>query len=266
MNSAEGAEVLRVMTWNIRNGNPDQGHEWPDRRIPLAEVLHDIDPDILCVQEAFANQLADLRDMLPDHDVIGRGRDADPEAGEFTALFVRRSRFDVVDSGVFWLSDTPDVSASITWGNSLTRICVWARGTDRSSGREVSLAGTHVDHEPGEAGDRVRRLGAALIGDRLAVLPDPVLLMGDFNEDIAHGSFAELEVRGFQDLGAAASHLGGDLGTFHGYREPVQGGDRIDWILSHGEVAVRDIRTVDDPRTRVASDHFPVVVDLTLAG
>ena len=140
---------------------------------------------------------------------------------------------------------------------------IWARCVERISGRSVSLAGTHVTHEPGPDGDRVRRLGTSLIGDRLAVLPDPVLLMGDFNEDIGHGSFDELAVRGFRDLGAALSAPDA-VGTFHGYEEPVAGGDRIDWVLGRGEVTVSDISVVDDDRTRVASDHFPVVAELDI--
>lgn len=202
--------TLGVVTWNIRNGNPDPGHEWIDRAPIVASVLTEVDPDVLCVQEALPDQLSDLRGMLPDHDVVGRGRDVDPGSGEFTALFVRRSRVEVADSGFFWLSDTPDTPASISWGHSLPRLCVWARCLDRMSGRELTLAGTHVTHEHGPVGDRARRLGGALIGDRLVALPDPVLLMGDFNEAIAHGSsFEELSSRGFRDLWSEASSHGG---------------------------------------------------------
>lgn len=208
--------TLEVMTWNVRNGNPDPGHDWADRAPMLASVLAEVDPDVLCVQEALPGQLSDLRGMLPDHDVVGRGRDADPGSGEFTALFVRRSRVEVADSGFFWLSDTPDVSASISWGHSLPRLCVWARCVDRSSRHPFTLAGAHVTHLHGPVGDRARRLGAALIGDRLAGLPGPALLMGDFNEAIARGSFEEFSSRGFRDLWSESSSDGGSRGESGG--------------------------------------------------
>ena len=63
---------------------------------------------------------------LPAYTWFGESRKGSTE-DEHMGVFYRKDRLRVRDSGNFWLSDTPDVPGSRTWGNILPRMVTWAR-------------------------------------------------------------------------------------------------------------------------------------------
>jgi endonuclease/exonuclease/phosphatase family metal-dependent hydrolase len=172
------ARPIVLMTYNIKN--PDPAHDWPARLPVVLDLIRRHDPDLLCVQEAFAHQMDDLRAGLPDHADVGQGREGG-DAGEHASVFYRRDRFRPSDEGSFWLSDTPDEPVSNTWGSLYPRIANHARFLD-AEGPAFTLLTTHLDHEPGAHGDEVRGRSAALIAERLAGTTCPVVFAGDCNE------------------------------------------------------------------------------------
>src|SRR5689334_5547293 len=117
------AQSLSVMSWNIRYNNPDDGiNAWPNRKDWVAEMIIDNKIDIAGFQEVLLDQLDDLKVRLPELDVYGVGRDDGKTAGEFSPIFFRRDRFERVDQSTFWLSPTPDRTASRGWDAALPRI------------------------------------------------------------------------------------------------------------------------------------------------
>ena len=116
---------LKVMTFNIRYDNPDDGPEkWEFRRNLLVSVIRDEDPDFLGVQEALPNQADFLRENLKGYLYHGRGRNFDG-SGEAAALFVKSSRYSNISSGHFWLSETPYIPGSQLPNASLPRMVSW---------------------------------------------------------------------------------------------------------------------------------------------
>jgi endonuclease/exonuclease/phosphatase family metal-dependent hydrolase len=254
--------TITVMTYNVKN--PDPEYRWPDRLPLVLDVVRRNDPDVLCVQEAFDHQMADLGAALPGYTPVGQGREGG-SAGEHAALFVRRDRFDVDDSGSFWLSGTPDVPVSNTWGSVFPRIANHARLVDRSSGAGVTVLTTHFDHEEGDHGDDVRARSAALVADRLADVDGTVVVAGDCNEPAGRGGADRaLLDAGYVDAWAAAGDPADDVATFNDWREPVRTGERIDWVFVRGGGVVGARIDHDGPETWRASDHFPVVATLTI--
>ena len=131
---------LNVMTFNIRYGTANDGeNRWDNRRNMVLDVLQNHSPDVVGLQEALRFQLDQIRSALPEFAEVGVGRDDGNTAGEYAALLYRRDRFALLDSGTFWLSDTPNVPASKHWGNSITRICTWARLIDRHTAQPFYL-------------------------------------------------------------------------------------------------------------------------------
>ena len=65
-----------------------------------------------------------MKEALPSYDYIGVGRDDGKEKGEHSAIFYRTDKFDVIEKGDFWLSETPDVPSK-GWDAVLPRICSW---------------------------------------------------------------------------------------------------------------------------------------------
>jgi endonuclease/exonuclease/phosphatase family metal-dependent hydrolase len=252
---------LSVMSFNIRYGTaPDGENAWEQRRDLLVGTVVAHDPDILGVQEALRFQLDAIGAALPGHTEIGVGRDDGDTAGEYAALLVRRGRFDVDTSGTFWLSDTPEVPGSMSWGNRVTRICTWVVLRDRATGGRLAVFNTHLDHESQPARER----GGGLILERVEqhAAGLPVLLLGDFNAGEDNPALALVRAAGFVDTYRAVDPDSAGDGTFSGFRGDSTGA-KIDHVLARGDWKVE---TADILRrrggTRDPSDHFPVVATL----
>src|SRR5687767_13798885 len=102
------AQQVDVMTYNIRYDNPADGiNQWSSRKEKVFALIKKYDPDIFGVQEALHHQLTDIQNNCTGYKFIGVGRDDGKDKGEFSAIFYKASRFDVIEQNTFWLSETP---------------------------------------------------------------------------------------------------------------------------------------------------------------
>lgn len=257
------ARELRVMTFNLRYASNRPPNDWPTRRPVMKACLDETKPDLIGTQEGLVAQLADLRADLPDYAMLGQGREGG-EKGEFMAIFYRRARFELLETKDYWLSETPEVVGSKSWGSSLPRMVTWARFRDKTTQRTFLFVNTHFDHVSEEA----RVESAKLVRRRLEALPAdlPLLLAGDFNAAAqASPAYATLTTGGFlTDLFRAAPQRSGESSnTFHGYRKPREEGVHIDWVLGRGGWKPRTAAVIKFAQGgEHPSDHFPVMVTL----
>jgi len=269
---SEDKPELLVMTFNIRYGTANDGEDSWDRRKDLVyDVLRKNDPDVVGLQEALRSQIDDIRAALPEYGEIGVGRDDGKTAGEYSAILYKKDQLGVAESGTFWLSDTPTVPGSKSWGNNITRICSWARLVPKGPGRAFYLFNTHLDHQSQPSRER----SAVLLTRRIAGRehPDPVLVTGDFNA--GEGNPAVRYLKGEIPLTAGdgdpattpvvlidtfrALHAGAtEVGTFHQFKG-IRSGDKIDYILAEPGTRVLQAEILRDNKdNRYPSDHFPV--------
>ena len=251
-------ESLHVMSFNLRHAGDGS---WARRRPVMAELLGREQPTLLGTQEGLYAQLKDIRRDLPDrYDWIGVGR-AGGSRDEFVAVFYDTDRLDPIEFDHFWLSSTPAVIGSRSWGNRVVRMATWIRFADLRTGKEFVAVNTHFDH----LSENARRRSAALVRERVAGVT-PVVLTGDFNTRATDSvSYDTLVAGGLTDTWPAAQERRTPLyATFHGYYPLVPNGDRIDWILVRGAtVAAAGINTFTHDG-RYASDHLPVQALITL--
>lgn len=257
--SAAGTQPsLRVMSFNVRLMPGDDGeNRWEMRRDLLVDTVRRADPDVFGTQELFKGQGDYIVAGLPQYAWFGRGRRGD-DGDEHMGVFYRKDRLRVVESGDFWLSDTPEVAGSNSWGHPFPRMATWALFERIADGRRFYFFNTHLPYrdEDGEA----RTRGAALIAQRLTALPAgvPVVLTGDFNDVPGSGAYKALAAN-LQDAWTTAPRRSGPEATFHDFTGTAD--KRIDWVWSKG-LQPRRVRTVTDHRNgRYPSDHFPVLVD-----
>ena len=93
-------------TFNMRYDNPqDSLNNWKYRKDTVCQYIQMKHLDIIGMQEVLHNQLEDLKAGLPEYAAIGVGRDDGKEAGEYSPLFYRKDKFDVLDSNTYWLSN-----------------------------------------------------------------------------------------------------------------------------------------------------------------
>jgi endonuclease/exonuclease/phosphatase family metal-dependent hydrolase len=258
-------DALCVMTFNLRYASTNTPNAWSQRRPVMQTMLRKLSPDVFGTQEALYEQLKDLEVDLPSYAWIGLGREGGSH-GEFGAVFYRKKRLDGVEFDHFWLSDTPDLIASTTWGNKNRRMVTWVKFRDRITRREFYVFNTHFDHEK----ELAREKSAELVRARLAGLTNdlPVLVIGDFNaRGAASKSYDILTADGFlKDAWlSAATRRSESWDTFHDYAPPKVTGFRIDWILYRGPWAVDTAEVVTFSRQgKLPSDHFPVVAWMRL--
>jgi endonuclease/exonuclease/phosphatase family metal-dependent hydrolase len=250
------------MTFNIRYAHTTPPNLWSDRLPVITELIRRRRPDIIGTQEGLYPQLRDLETALPDYGWIGIGRDGGSR-GEYMAVFYRKDRVEPLEYDHYWLSDTPAIAGSRTWGNNYPRMVTSVKFRDRTNARELLFVNTHLDHEVQSSRDR----SAALILNRLRAADgeSAVILVGDFNVGHDNRVYSMLTAPGaFTDTWVAAGNRD-TLGTYHDFKgvTAARGESRIDWILVRGDVDVLSSEIVTDSRgSQMPSDHFPVVAQL----
>ncbi|HEX4945621.1 MAG TPA: endonuclease/exonuclease/phosphatase family protein [Blastocatellia bacterium] len=254
---------VRVMSFNIRYGTANDGeNHWDKRKEFLLATIKAFNPDLLGTQETLGFQRDYLAANLSGYEVLGVGRDDGKEKGEMTALYFRRSRFEKLDGGHFWLSETPDVPGSKNWDAALTRMVTWVKLRDKQNPKAKPLMffNTHFDHR----GVQARHEAAKLIRRRVAEAAKTcsVIVTGDFNAGDDSDPYRALfgddspVVDAYRAVNPTRTP---NEGTFSGFKVEATTGPRIDWIGASREwqvVKAMIDRTARDGRT--PSDHFPV--------
>ncbi len=259
-----------IVSFNIRFGSADDGPDrWEVRRAKVVETIRDLDADVIGLQEVEAFQVRELLRALPRYAAVGVHRDDGRLAGEGTPILFDRTRYTLAASETFWLSDTPTVAGSNTWGAACNRTCTWARLLDLESGQACYVFNTHFDHASQAARDK----SAALLLERIAERrhDDPAFVTGDLN---ARPDSSALRVllggAGRSQLvdAFARLHPGERGGTYTAFKPESDGGEhRIDYVLNTADVEVVavgiDRRKIDG---RYPSDHFPVWAEVRWRG
>ena len=259
-------DTVRVMSFNIRYDEPRDGvNAWPNRKKKVADVIRFHKADLVGVQEALLSQLRDLETLLPDFAWCGVGRTDGKEAGEFSAILYRKSRFRLIETKTFWLSETPDVAGSKGWDAAFPRIVTWAKFRDRSTGKTFIHFNTHFDH----VGERARSESSSLILKKVSeILPNgPFVVTGDFNVKEDSGAYKTI-MAGTPTVKVADAkyasvngHFGGDS-TFSAFKE-LEPGRKIDYIFVREGVKVFEHGVLSDRWNGLwASDHLPVIAEI----
>lgn len=245
---------LRVMTFNVRTPSPDGVNVWENRRDLFVRTIRDADPDVFGTQELHKEQGDYVVAKLPHYAWFGEGRRGG-DGDEHMGVFFRTDRLKVLESGNFWLSDTPDVPGSISWGHPFPRMVTWALFERKADGRRFYFFDTHLPYR--DEDEAARTKGAKEILAHIEALPKnvPVVLVGDFNTTPASRAHALLATV-LTDARATAPERAGPDKTFHAFTGlPTE---QIDWILTRGFTALSaDTITVHDGKV-YPSDHFPV--------
>ena len=266
---ADSSVEINVMTYNIRYDNPEDSlNNWQYRKERVANSILFYDADILGTQEVLHNQMVDLKNLLPNYESVGVGREDGKEKGEYSALFYKKDRFSVIDAGYFWLSETPEVAGSKGWDGACERIASWAKLKDQKTGKEVLVLNTHLDH----VGIIARREGVNLVLDRIAKMANglPTILMGDFNADPDSDVIKQIlntsNMNHLIDSRAVSPVVYGPSWSFHAFGKiPYDKRPLIDYIfISKGLEVSRYGVLAETENEGFLSDHAPVLASVEI--
>ncbi|MCG2793319.1 MAG: endonuclease/exonuclease/phosphatase family protein [Weeksellaceae bacterium] len=256
------AQDLKVMTYNIRLSlESDKENSWTNRKEDVLAMMHYYHPDYFGVQEAVPQQMVDLKTGLKDYDSVGVGRDDGKNQGEYSAIFYDKNKLEVLKSGTFWLSQTPD-KPSKGWDAAYNRICTYALFKLKKGGKKFYAFNVHFDH----VGNVARVNSSKLILEKIKELnPEniPLTLTGDFNLTDDSEPIKIIS----QSLDDSYYHSKkphyGPKGTFQAFDVNVPAKDRIDYIFVKG-FEVESNRTINDRRENLLypSDHFPILAEI----
>lgn len=256
---AQEPPTLNLASYNLRLNIPEDGpNAWPQRKEAVKSLIRYHEFDIFGTQEGLLDQLDDLAEMK-EFAYLGAGRDDGRHGGEHSAIFYRKSRFAVLRSGNFWLSQTPD-QPSLGWdATCCKRIASWAKFRDSRTSKEFFFFSVHFDHE----GKIARRESGKLMARKIREIAgnQAVVCVGDFNSTPETEQIQVMRGLLRDSYQVSATPPYGPVGTFNDFRLDAPMNRRIDYVFVSDHIDVLRYAVLSDShRQRYPSDHHPVVV------
>ena len=255
------AQDLTIMTYNLKcSGEGKYSQE--SRKDGVCSNINKYSPDSFGVQEADINWVNRLADAMPGYDHFGTYRDDGIAEGESCTIFYKNDKYEMIDGGDFWLSETPDVP-SLGWDAACNRVCTYVILKDKQTGFVYAHFNTHFDH----VGEVAQAESVALISSKIAeIAPDiPVVVTGDFNFNETKDFYDDMLSCGFSDTKYLTDDY--DVGAkYNDYRLIPVGLNPIDHVFVNAYVKSVKSSSIDKSKYNgiYPSDHFPVIVEMTM--
>ncbi|WP_312195917.1 endonuclease/exonuclease/phosphatase family protein [Epilithonimonas vandammei] len=256
------SQDLKVMTYNIRLSlESDKENSWNNRKDDALALMSYYHPDYFGVQEAVPQQMTDIKTTLTDYDYVGVGRDDGKNQGEYSAIFYDKNKLEVIRSGTFWLSETPE-KPSKGWDAAYNRVCTYAFFKIKKTGKQFLAMNLHFDH----VGDVARVNSAKLILEKIKELNPknlPLTLTGDFNLTDDSEPINIISKSLTDSYYHSKKPHYGPKGTWQNFDINTPSTERLDYVFVKG-FDVLSNRTINDRRENLLypSDHFPILAEI----
>ena len=252
-------EVIRVMSFNIRCLNVGKD-TWEDRIGIVTETINKSNADSIGVQEATTEWMATLDKELTKYAWVGVGRDDGKTQGEFSSIFYLKEKYNLIDSGTFWLSETPDVP-SLGWGAGCNRVCTWAVLENKETKEQYVHINSHFDN----ASEKAREESVKMILAHAEKYKDlPVVFTADMNVVEGSANYVQMTSGCLKDTKYLTDDSMNYL-TYHDTKPSRHQGEVIDYVMVNDNFNVLSYKVVTAGiDNRYVSDHFPVYADLEL--
>ena len=237
-------------------------------RLPvIVKRITDYDFDIIGTQEVTYEMRSALFEVFGNtYNIFGSGR-KNYANGEGTPIMYKRDRFDLLESGNFWLSETPDVPGSVSWDCSQERLATWGKFLDKKTGKKFFYVNTHFDHR----GPVSRAKAAELLLEKAREMGGglPAFFSGDLNTTNSSNEITILSDNELVKDSYTSSETPptGRVGSYYGFDfDRPDGDNRIDYIFVPKNATVHSYACIDDDLRyrQYSSDHCPLLVVVTI--
>jgi endonuclease/exonuclease/phosphatase family metal-dependent hydrolase len=251
---------VKVMSYNIRLDLKSDGeNQWDKRKEVVTAQMNFFGADFIGAQEVLHNQLEYLHKNLDGYAYIGVARDDGKMAGEYSCIFYKKDKYDLVEQSTFWLSLTPDIPSK-GWDAALNRVCTYGLFRDKKTKQLFWVFNTHFDH----VGKTARLESAKLIYEKINALNKknyPVIVAGDFNSkpDEPPAQFMMSVMNNSRDISRLVF---GPADTWNAFRFLEIPKNCIDYIFvgKDKRISVEKFATLTDSYAlKYPSDHFPIL-------
>lgn len=253
------SDTIRIMSFNIRYGSLGVLTA-SDRYDMVAETIRKGRPDSVGVQEATPSWMDFLEDEFADeYAYVGVGRDNGDNLGEYSAVFYLKDKYKAVDSGTFWLSETPE-KPSKSWDAACNRICTWVVLENIKTGEKYVHINSHFDHVSAEA----RKNSVGMILEKVGEYKDlPVVFTADMNIEEGTDAYITMTAGGtMKDTKYLAEDTMSYL-TYHDMLPEEHEQSILDYVMINDKFDAEVYKVVTAGIDGMyVSDHFPVYADL----
>lgn len=261
--SVNAGKPMNVATYNLRQqNNVDGENSWSNRKENVKKLIQYHEFDIFGTQEGFANQLTDLLEMS-EFSYTGHGREDGKSAGEHSAIFYRKDRFTLLNSGDFWLREDAD-HPGLGWdATCCNRICSWGQFKDKESGKKFFFFSVHFDHQ----GVIARIESAKLMIKKIKQIAGnyAVICVGDFNSTPETEQIKTMQTLLKDSREICKTPAYGPIGSFNGFKIGVRVTELIDYVFVSRTIEVLKYGILtDNYDCKYPSDHFPVVTKVQI--
>lgn len=271
---AEDLPKIRVMSFNILQSKDEpEGHQWADRKDGALAMFKDIAPDVACFQEARRTQCEDLAAAFPEYTQLRCAKDGVlkdgleesliedhyKNGGQRNLIMFKTDRFDLLDCGRYWFSETPDCS-SLGWDGPTPKVTLWAKLMDKVAEKEIFVFCTHFFPKGIEGREQCVRMSVEKIGE-IAGHEGIVFFCGDLNMDAEDPRL--LPLNQYVTRSSFATPKIDYSPSFNGFKDDPSKWTRIDHIY-YCRMAALEFKVVNDMEkygVKFISDHFPVYAD-----
>lgn len=255
------AGAMRIMSFNIRCTNVGKD-SWEDRIGIVSQTIIESEADSVGVQEATPEWMAALNETIGDtYAYVGVGRDDGDNEGEYSAIFYLKGKYNVVDSGTFWLSETPD-KVSFGWDAACRRVCTWVVLQNKETAEKYVHINSHFDH----VGIAARKNSVDMIVNKAKEYTDlPVVFTADMNVKQGSDNYNQFIESGvLRDTKFDTANTM-DYCTYHDTKPQNHKGDVIDYVMINEHFDAASYRVVTEGIDgRFVSDHYPIYADLII--
>ena len=251
---ADEDDVITIMSFNVWVGGRSD-----ERNARVINMIERYAPDTFGVQEADHNWINTLNTAFSDrYDYVGIGRDGDTK-GEYMAIFYLKDKYELLESGTKWLSDTPDEISKYE-GSMCNRIATYAILQRKSDGKVFVHVNTHLDF-----GEPQTKQAKVLVGLTKQFGDLPVFITGDFNCEAGTASFKTITAAGFVPSSELAETANTGV-TYHDYQDLTDAQYIIDICFVKPEKNMILTYRVCHEKINgdYASDHHPIITQILL--
>lgn len=256
-------EATRIMSFNVRCKN--DGEQTITNRSKVAlEVIKQYAPDSFGVQECTPRWRRILAFNLDGkYACVGAARDYYGPFTEYSSIYYLKDKYNCIDSGTFWLSETPEKKWTKSFDSACFRVASWALLEDKETGMRYTHINTHLDHVL----ETTREAQMTVLIDCVKKVANgsPIIVTGDFNAFEDDSLVYTVACESFNDTKKVAANS--DTGrTFTSYGTKEEDGTgAIDFIFADKSLQVDTYKIIRNTVQGIyPSDHYPIVADIVI--
>lgn len=244
---------LKIISFNIRYGDDPNGNSIKERAPRLAEITRGYDADLIGFQEYTVPWETEIEKFYPDYEIYNKYRSV--HELESAPILWKKDKFDLLDTGYFWLSDTPEVE-SRGWDElyHCWRMCQYVILKHKESGKVFTYMNTHYGF-----GDNGQTKSSKLVYDySKKISNNPTFITGDFNMRPDSLGYAEM-VKHFTDVNGAT--INDRKTTYHGYG--TVDNEHIDYCFIDDKIKPKSFKIIDElVDGKYPTDHYGLYIEL----